>query len=351
MKSKMQQTLDAGTEFWNDSCSFRELSEAVAEGAVGATSNPVIVNTVVRQEPDLWLEPLDAIIRDHPHDTEADIAWELISHVGARAASLLFRAFERSGGLQGRLSLQVNPQYYRSPEKMLDHARTLSSLAPNLAIKLPCTDAGLAAIEEATAQGICVNVTVSFSVAQAVAAAEAIHRGLTRYENDGKRQATFRPFVTIMVGRLDDHLKRVTAARKLTVDPSYLEWGGIAVFKKAYGIFHARGYRPKLLVAAYRNQNHWAEFIGADAILSMPYEWWKRYNASDVEVRPRIDTPVDPSVIECLTGTFPDFVAAYNEDGLRPDAFVRFGPTVHTLSQFLGGYQNLLEYVRGRMLQ
>jgi transaldolase len=348
MKSKMQLTTDAGTEFWNDSCSIRELTEAVAEGAVGATSNPVIVNTVVRQEPGQWLEHLDRLIRDHATATEDEIAWKLIEVVGVRAAQVLLPAYLRFNGRRGRLSLQVNPKFYRDPARMLEHARKLAALAPNLAIKLPCTDEGLHAVEEATAAGICVNVTVSFSVPQAIAAAESIERGLARCAGG---PAEFTPFVTIMVGRLDDQLKRVTASEGIDVDPGILEWAGVAVFKKACAIFRSRGYRAKLLSAAYRNQMHWSEFVGGDVILSMPYEWWKKFNASDIDVRRRIDDPVDPAVVDALSAKFSDFRAAYDEGGLARSEFVRFGATIHTLNQFLGGYQSLVEFVRARMLR
>ena len=103
-----------------------------------------------------------------------------------------------------------------------------------------------------------------------------------------------------MVGRLDDQLKRVMAKEKISTDPGYLEWAGVAVFKKAYQIFKERGYRSKLLSAAYRNHMHWSEFIGGDVVVSMPYGWWTRFNNSDVEVISHIDNPVKPEVIDEL---------------------------------------------------
>jgi transaldolase len=348
MKSKMQLTSDAGTEFWNDSCRTVELTEAVAEGAVGATSNPVIVNTLVRQEPDQWLEPLDRIIRDHPSDTEDEIAWKLIETVGLRASQLLLPAFQQSAGMKGRLSLQVSPKFYRDPARMLEHATALAALAPNIAVKLPCTDAGLVAVEEATAAGICVNVTVSFTLPQAIAAAESIERGFARRKS---KRADFIPFVTIMVGRLDDQLKRVAASTFTAIDPAAMEWAGIAVFKKAYAIFKSRGYRAKLLSAVYRNHMHWSEFIGGNVIVSIPYEWWKKFNASDVEIRNRIYDPVDPVIVRGLYDVFPDFRAAFDEGGLKRAEFDHFGATMDTLHQLLGGYQSLLEFVRERMLR
>ncbi len=48
-KSNMQLTSETGTDFWNDSCSAKKLSEAIENGAVGATSNPAIVANVIKQ--------------------------------------------------------------------------------------------------------------------------------------------------------------------------------------------------------------------------------------------------------------------------------------------------------------
>ncbi len=80
----MQQTAEAGTDFWNDSCRVKELSEAVAQGAVGATSNPVIVFNVVKQETDPWQPVLDQLIALHADASEDEIAWKLIEHIACK---------------------------------------------------------------------------------------------------------------------------------------------------------------------------------------------------------------------------------------------------------------------------
>jgi transaldolase len=348
MKSKMQLTTDAGTEFWNDSCSIPELTEAVAEGAVGAASSPLIVNSVVRKEFVQWREPLDRIILDHPSDTEDEIAWKLIETVGLRAAKILLPAFEQTAGMKGRLSLQVNPKFYRNPERMLEHATTLSALTPNVSVELPSTEAGLVAMEEATAGGICVNASVAFTLSQAIAAAESIERGFARRKT---KRADFIPFVTLMVGTLDDQLKRVAPSTSGAIDPAASKWAGVAVFKKAYGVFKSRGYRAKLVSGSYGNPRHWSEFIGGNVIVSLPYDWWKKFNSGDVEVRNRIYDPVDPMIVRGLYDVFPDFRAAFDEGGLKRAEFDHFGATVHTLNMLLGGYQSLLEFVRARMLR
>src|SRR6202030_2640483 len=140
--------------------------------------------------------------------------------------------------------------------------------------------------------------TVSFTRPQALAVAEAVERGLKRREREGKDISTMGPVCTIMVGRLDDWLKVVMERDGISTDPGYLEWAGVAVFKKAYKIFRERGYRLRLLSAAFRNQMHWSEFIGGDVVISPPYAWQVRLNASDVPVESRIEKAVSPAIVE-----------------------------------------------------
>ena len=185
---------------------------------------------------------------------------------------------------------------------------------------------------------------------QSLAVAEAVERGLKRRESEGKDIATMGPVCTIMVGRLDDSLKVAAENENITIDPGYLEWAGVAVFKKAYQIFRERGYRIRLLSAAFRNHMHWSEFIGGDVVVSPPYAWQLRYNASDIEVRPRIDEPVEPRIVEELSKKFVDFRRAYSSDGLSIEEFDAFSATRRTLRQFIAGCYELNGIVRDFML-
>jgi transaldolase len=356
-------------DFWNDSCDLRELQEAVQKGAVGATSNPVIVHQAVQSAPQTWLPVLDQLVAANAHAGEDELAWLLVESVARRAAALLAPVHAATAGRKGRLCVQVNPQLYRDAERMVAHARHLAFIAPNIAVKIPATAAGLAAIEELTAAGICINATVSFSVAQALACAAAIERGLARtgagaVAGDEPKRATSAPgaaigaaasaaaasVVTIMVGRIEDHLQRVMERDRVTIEPGFVHWAGVAVFKRAVALFRARGYQARLLAAAYRHGLHWSELIGDGVIQSMPYRWWKQFDASGIEPQPTLDRPVEPRVVAALQAAFPDFRRAYGEEGMRPEEFAGFGASIHTLHQFLGGYQQLLELVRGRML-
>src|SRR5213076_1258468 len=244
----------------------------------------------------------------------------------------------------------TDPRLFRDTRAIVDQATRFNALAPNMIVKIPATKAGIAAIEEATYRGITINATVSFTLPQCLAVAEAVERGLRRREAEGKDIQSMGPVCTIMVGRLDDWMMVLLERREISVDPGVTEWAGVAVFKKTYALFRKRGYRVRLLSAAFRNHMHWSELIGADAVISPPSAWQKRFNAGDIEVRPRIDDPVDPEVLGQLLSHFPDFRCAYSEDGLTVDEFDSFAPTVRTLRQFIAACTDLAGLVRDVML-
>ena len=345
---KMVATTD--TDLWNDSCSVTELSYAIENGAVGATANPVIIGEVLRKESDRWEPRIKAIIADNPTATEDDVAWRLTEEMSAAGGALLRPIFEREEGRQGRLSVQTGPQYFRNTDLIVAQAERLAGIAPNIIVKIPVTNAGVRAIEEATFRGISINATVSFSVPQAIAVAEAVERGLARRRQAGENISRMGPVCTIMVGRLDDWLKVVANKEDIVTDPAYMDWAGVAVMKKAYRIFKDRGYKARLLAAATRHHRHWSEFIGADMVVTLTHQWQKRFNASDIEVVPRIDRPVDQAIIDGLSDKFVDFRRAYEEDGMAASEFDGFGPTKKTLFSFTEGYQALVGVIRGYLL-
>jgi transaldolase len=338
------------TDVWNDSCSTRELEYAIGNGAVGATTNPSIVLGVLKKEFEAWKGRLRQLVAENPTATEDVIAWKLIEEMGLRGAEMLLPVFERERRLKGRLSMQTNPVNYMDFHQLVEQAVHFDGIAPNIQVKIPATAAGIVAIEEVTRRGVNINATVSFTLPQAIAVAEAVERGLDRRAKEGHDVSNMRPVCTLMVGRLDDWLKVVAKREGITITPGHLDWGGVAVFKKAYGIFNARGYRARLLAAAYRHHMHWSELIGGDVVLTIPYEWQVLFNKSDIEVKSRINDPVDPAIVDELYRKFAEFRRAYDEDGLSIPEFDRYGATVRTLRSFIEAYRELTAVVRDAML-
>jgi transaldolase len=294
----------------------------------------------------LWQDRIHEIIDQNPQWSEVEVAWKVFEEVAVNGAKLLLPVHEREACKKGRLSIQTNPANYRNPEALVAQARHFDSLAPNMQVKIPVTAAGIKAIEEATYHGVNINATVSFTVPQALAVAEAVERGLDRRAAAGHDIASMSPVCTIMVGRVDDWMQVLVNRDDITTHPCAPHWAGVAVMKKAYRIYKERGYRARLLAAAYRHHLHWSAFIGGDVILSMPYKWQKRFNASDVEVKARMDDPVDPAIIDDLRKHIPDFRKAYDEDGMTVEEFDTYGATVRTLRSFIASYHELIKLVR-----
>lgn len=338
------------TDFWNDSCSVPELTYAMEYGAVGATTNPVIVKEVLQKEMNSYKGRIEELIREMPTASEDDIAWALNEEMAVAGAKILEPIFVASKGQKGRISIQTNTKYFKNSDLMLQQALRFNKLAPNMQVKMPATQAGIKAYEEATYQGVSINATVSFTVAQALAVAEAVERGLKRREAEGLDSSLMHPVCTLMVGRVDDWLKAVVDRDGIIMDPECLDWAGVAVMKNAYRIYQEKGYRTQLLAAAYRNHHHWSEFIGGDVSLTIPHGWIKKFNASDITVENRIDKPVDPKIIAQLSSHLPEFNKAYQPDGLTPAEFETYGATCRTLLQFLGGYDELLGIIRKVMI-
>ena len=338
------------TDYWNDSCDVGELRYAIERGATGATSNPSIVLDVLKSDAAYWNPRARELMAANPTWSEVELGWALIEQMAVRGAGILKPVFDASAGRKGRQSIQVNPANYRDPARMVEQAVQFHGLAPNIHVKFPATEAGVVAIEEATARGVNANVTVSFSVSQAVAAAEAIERGLRRREAAGADVSDMTPMVVLMIGRLDDWLKVLVERDGLAVDPAAPGWAGIAVFKRTYALFGERRYCSRLLAAATRHPLHWTELVGADAAMTLTHAWQVRLNESGIVPAPRIDRPIEPAILDELMARFPDFVRAYEPDAMTPAEFDTFGPTVRTLRSFIGSYHDLLSAVRDLML-
>jgi transaldolase len=95
---------------------------------------------------------------------------------------------------------------------------------------------------------------------------------------------------------------------------------------------------------------HWSELIGGDVVISPPTKWQRRFNASDVTVANRIETPVESRIVAELLSKFPDFARSYYPDGMTPAEFDSYGPTARTLRQFLEATNLLAAQIRDVML-
>ena len=326
------------TEWWHDSADPAELDVGLARGAVGVTTNPVLIGTALSHNPDRWCES-----NTHAGDgtvTTEHRAETLMRLVVSEATETLAPTFDRTNGSAGWVCAQVNPRHAAERECMRAMARRIHAWASNVAVKLPTTRAGLDVLEDCIADGITVTATVSFTVPQVIAIAERHRAGIRRAVESGVTPG--RCFAVIMIGRLDDYLRDVARDAGASLSEADIRQAGLAVAKRAYAIYTARGYETRLLVAALRGPYHLTELAGASLVMSIHPTYQGVFVSDNFPREPRIDCEVPADVIERLE-QLPEFVRAYEPDGMTADEFASFGLTQRTLAQFVESGWNIME--------
>ena len=320
---------NTGTLWWHDSADPGELRRALAHGAVGVTTNPFLSALAVLQNRETWQPQIQEVLAAGL-DPESK-AERLMQIVVCKAAAQLMPEFERTSGEHGYVCAQVNPHRAGDREAMLAMARRFCAWSPNITVKLPATAAGLDVLEECTAEGISTTATVSFTVPQALAIAERHRQGRERARARGIPAR--KCFAVIMIGRLDDYLRELAQDQRAGVTEADLRQAGLAVTKRAYAIFTQQNYEATILVAALRGTYHLTELAGAKLIMSIAPAWQEPFFSPDVPCEKRIHHEVPEDVIRRLS-SMPEFVRAYEPDGMNPTEFLSYGVSQRTLGQF-----------------
>jgi transaldolase len=198
----------------------------------GLTSNPTIYNAAVKNSS--FYDDAIATKVSRAAGCEG-LFFDLAIEDLTRAADLFRPIYDRSGGLDGWVSLEVSPTLAYDTASTLAAARDLHARAgrPNLFIKIPGTAEGLPAIEEAIFAGVPVNVTLLFTREHYLAAAEAYLRGVER-----RIEAGLSPRVCSVASLFISRWDGATAA---TLPPALANTLGIAVGQQCY-----RAYRELL---------------------------------------------------------------------------------------------------------
>src|SRR5262249_29684682 len=222
---------DLGQSLWLDNITRNLLRAGVLRqyidelSVTGLTSNPTIFDHAIKNSSDY-----DDAIRRKIAGGEAGerLFFELALEDLTEAADLFRPIHDRTGGVDGWVSLEVSPLLAHDTKSTVAEAKNLHARAqrPNLLIKIPGTKEGLPAIEEAIFAGIPINVTLLFSAEQYVAAADAYMRGIERRIEAGLK-ADVCSGGAIFISRWD-----VAVAGK--VPQALNNQLGIAVSKRAY---------------------------------------------------------------------------------------------------------------------
>ena len=306
------------TDYWNDSCAVAELDYAVARGGTGATSNPVIVGEVMKKERDHWVPRVRELAIEQPDLVRGR------AHLGADRGDGRPRGRRPRPGLRARGPAQ-GPAVAADEPGQLPRPRAdgragvhFSTLAPNIQVKFPTH--GRRASRRSRRRRPAASSSTSRSCSRSPRRSQRQRPSSAdwrRYEAAGGDTADFSPVCSLMVGRLDDWVKVLVDRDNIALDPDAANWAGIAVFKRAYGIYRERGYRTRLLAAAYRHGCTGLSSSAATSCSRCLTPGRSRFDGSGIDPAPRIDERVDPAIVDDLLTRVPDFERAYEPDGTR----------------------------------
>jgi transaldolase len=207
--TSLESLVACGTKLWLDSVDPDEVSRNLAFGATGATSNPIIVSDLIQTG--RFDQEVARFVREGLDDET--IAWRLTDLLVTRVQKAFEPAWQRSGGDDGYVSFELDP-LLEDPERNIPIAertrryvelgKKWSAGHKNRMIKVPNTDAGVAALEDLVAAGVTLNVTLTFTEKQYIAARDACLRGAKRRSN----MNDFKSVYSIFVSRLDVYTEK-----------------------------------------------------------------------------------------------------------------------------------------------
>ncbi len=314
-KSRLHQLSELGQSVWIDSLSREwlrtgELARMMDEDAVvGVTSNPTIFQKAM-SEGGWYDDQLRDVLAEE--DDLKEIFLRLAFDDITGACDLFHPVWQETQGVDGRVSLEVDPHFANDTEATIEEAQRFHDTVdrPNLYVKIPATKEGLPAIEEMIARGKSINVTLIFSLQRYAEVAEAYIRGLERLAEAGGDLRDALSVASFFVSRVDtetdkrldaiggaDHLKgRLAIANAKLAYQRYKEifagprWETLA----------AKGARPQRCLwaststknPAYRDVMYVEELIGPETVNTMPKETIEAFQDHG-EVRPTLEEGLD----------------------------------------------------------
>ena len=293
-RSRLHDLSELGVSVWIDSLSREmldtgELKRLVQDDAVvGVTSNPTIFEKAMSTGD--WYDGQLRAELERSDDTR-EVFFALAVEDIKRACDLLHPIWERTEGVDGFVSIEVDPGLAYDREATFEQAKILSERVDrdNLYVKIPATIPGIGAIEDSVAAGRSINVTLIFSLERHAAVAEAYVRGLERLVADGGDPTTVLSVASFFVSRVDTEAdRRLAEAGREDLQGRLAVANAKLAYEQYLDVFSgsrwealaAKGARPQRCLwaststknPAYRDVLYVEELIGPDTVNTMPFE-------------------------------------------------------------------------------
>lgn len=329
--------------------------------ARGCTTNPPLSLTAIKSDLPFWNAWVDDLIRSNSGLTQREYAWLIYKEVIRRGATMMLPIWETSGGRFGYISGQLDPRLITEADKMIEQAKEIHAIAPNLMIKVPASTQGVEVVKALTSMAIPTNVTTCFTLPQIWAVANAAKEGVAIAEKNKVDMSKWRAVITMMIGRLTEHpvLDQQAARRNITLSWTDKHWLGIYIFRKAFRLLQENGMPSKMLACSMRDgpmvggkYHFWdIEKLAGDIVYTMPpYVLEPLFQrCEELTFREEIWFDDVPKEVLYKMSKIPFVLQSWDENGMEIDQFNLHPSTIATAEAFSNASAGLEQYVGERM--
>jgi transaldolase len=324
----------------------------------GATTNPILSGDVLFRQPEIWIPRIRRWHKELGTDDAEMLFRKVYREIIRSGAALLEPVFKATRGRFGWVSAQVDPRRAFDAAAMIEEGKALASIAPNVMIKIPGTLEGYQVIEALAALAISTNNTITYSIAQLQAYAEAISRGLEKAYRDKIPTGNWRAVFTYMTGRCGQQgtLAREARDRGLSLTETDLRWAEVAIAKHMHKMIQRARWPVKLLLSSMRastvDENsaslHLEETAGGAIVYTCPPLFIREVMGREERMLPLEATAIRRSVPADRWRRFADlpyFRHCNEPDGLAVSEFNQLAPLRATLSDFIEGLERTQSFI------
>ena len=329
------------TMFWINNPTREEARLAIEQGALGCTNNPSYSHKMLTHpsETETAKKYLAEAVAESKNDDEAAAIYQrkLVKPI----QEIFYPIWEKTKGAHGYVSIQGDPIHEHDENVIIREAHENGELGKNIAIKIPCTRAGLKAMETLVVEGYPINATEIMSVAQGI---ELCGMYESIIKKTGKKPPLWLSFIT---GIYDEYLENYVRDNKVDIEGDIVRQAGMAATRKMYQIIHDRGYKAVIIGGGARQLRHFTDMVGGNQVVTIN---WKGTADKLLEMNPdvvhRFFTPVPPLVIDELLEKLPDFRRGWDPKELRTEEYEDFGPVELFRSMFLKSWNAVLDEIK-----
>ncbi|MBE0536289.1 MAG: hypothetical protein IH624_11525 [Phycisphaerae bacterium] len=331
------------TKLWINNVTPDEAEWAIAAGALGCTQNPSYTWKMLTHEDgkEHALSLLDETLKESDDDNEVECI--LQRKLVKRIADKFMTVYNRTNGAHGYVSIQGDPIHEEDPQVIIDEARKNRQMSPNIMVKIPATEAGLAAMGVLIEEDTPLNATEVMGLSQVIDVCEMYHKITART----KKKPIM--YFSLITGIYDEWFGKEVKKLGIEISPDVVYQAGMIVAKKVYKFVHDRGYQLGFIGGGVRGLQHFTEMVGGDVCITM--NWMgqvDRLLELNQPVVSRLFNPVQEHVLDELLSKAPPFRQAYMETGLDVKDYETYGPVEYFRDMFITSWENALKLIKER---